>query len=176
VDLAGALIPAEDGEPSWKGGVDVYRGTAFPVRSIHGTRVGPSFELRAEFDTTAPGSFAVPVGIIFGDQIVGSNFEHWSSCEVLPSRVTGSLNAVYRYRDFAREGAAPVSCEASHHLVFELHVADGRLTWKLNGKTIHDSYKLPEDLQRDARIGIGTMATFTGCTATLRKLQLRKLP
>lgn len=147
-------------------------GTDGPARITYGARVGPDFEMKGEVEIAGKPERECFPGLIFGDQYGDENWLWWQACYLYVNQAppTGS----YLNRD-GGSGVSAVECELRPLNTFSIRVENGKLTWSVNDKLIHDQVPLARAIQEDARIGVGSWLQLPGITLTLRKLEVRRL-
>lgn len=145
-----------------------------PARLVFGARVGPEFELRAEFSTAEPKPGEAPLGVYFGHQFIDDNFERWHACNLFFGDREKQLFGAYLLQDGATKSPFLPAKPAARYVV-EVQVRDDRLSWKLNGQPLHEEVRVARPLEAHGRIGIGSFHCTQGFTMTLEKLAVRRL-
>ncbi len=153
-------------------GMPTCNATDGPARIVYGARVGPNFEMKGEVEITGEPETERFPGFVFGDQFEDENWEWWQSCHLYMNN--GPATATYLHRN-GGSGVIEVACEPRPVNEFSISVENGKLTWSLNGKLVHDHVPLAREIQADAQIGIGSWLQLPGQTLTLRKLEIRRL-
>jgi hypothetical protein len=73
-----------------------------------------------------------------------------------------------------------IDCEIRPVNEFVVRVKDGKLTWTLNGKKIHDGLQLATSNEKapvdaGSRVGVGLFTRQPGFSVSLKSLSVRKL-
>lgn len=145
------------------------------ARIVFGARLGGNFELRAEIATSESKPGHTALGLFFGHQPGDENMESWQACSFYWDDGQKSPVGAYLLRNSGTE-TPRVPSPASTPYVIELKVQAGRMTWKLNGKTIHEDIPIVKPITAEGLIGMGSYASPEGSTLTLEKLTVRRVP
>jgi tetratricopeptide (TPR) repeat protein len=160
----------------WRGsdnGALVIDGDGIRGLLIHRARIGPNFEMRGTFSISDPARNGQNLNVAWGWHI--DRYDRYFGAGLFQKKASNPTANLWTKDTDAKEKGAVVSLKPANQ--FFLRVAEGRVTFELNGRRIHDNIqpKVVTGGPEDGRVGLSAYAFATGTTTRIASLEVRRV-